>query len=388
MIKTAVIGVGNMGSKYAKLIQNNEISGMKLVAMTRVNDVYREMLKPSFDKGIPVFQSADLLFEAVEASKLSLDAVVIATPHYAHRDLAVRAFKNGLHVMSDKPAGVYIRQAREMEEAAIDSGKEYGMVFNQRTNPLYKHIREIIKSGKYGNLKRVNWVVTDWYRPDKYYTSAAWRATWAKDGGGVLLNQCPHNLDLLTWMCGMPKEIQAFCFEGHHHPIEVEDDATIFMKWQNGATGTFITSTGDAPGVNRLEISLDEAMLVCENGTLKIGELLPELGCSEAEYKKTATDLYKKIDGKWHTLTFDSANEPYKIVLQGFSDKINKTGEMVAEGYEGYNSLLLSNAAYLSSWQNRLITLPEKNSVEAKEFEKIFEKELESKCNSSLSSGQ
>ncbi len=376
MIRTAVIGIGNMGSKYAKLLQDRAISNMELVAMTRVGAAYRDLLAPSFEKGIPVFQTSDELFEAIEAKTISVDAVVIATPHYAHMGQAVRAFKNGLHVISDKPAGVYTRQARLMEEAAKASGKEYGMVFNQRTNPLYQQIREIVQSGKYGSLKRVNWVVTDWYRPDKYFSSSSWHATWATDGGGVLLNQCPHNLDLLAWMCGMPLQLQAFCIEGHFHNIEVEDDVTMYMKWPNGATGTFITSTGDAPGVNRLEISLDEAMLVCENGELRIGELAPELGCSEAEYRMNSTEFFRKIKGDWHTVTFENPGDAYQIVLQSFANKICGTGPMVAEGYDGYMSLMMSNAAYLSSWEGRMITLPAKGSSDELEFEKQFEAQL------------
>lgn len=381
MIKTAIIGVGNMGSKYAKLLQDDSINGMELVAMTRVGEAYKELLKPSLEKDIPIFQSSDDLFDAIESKSIEVDAVIIATPHYAHQEQAVSAFKNNLHVLSDKPAGVYTRQAREMEEAAIASGKEYGMVFNQRTNPLYQQIRQIIKSGQYGKLKRVNWVVTNWYRPDKYFSSSPWRATWAKDGGGVLLNQCPHNLDLLTWMCGMPDEIQGFCSEGHFHPIEVEDDATIFMRWANGATGTFITSTGDAPGVNRLEISLDEAMLVCENDELKIGELKSELGCSESDYRKTSTDYFRKIKGNWKTLNFDNVTNAYQIVLQGFANKIMGTGEMVAEGTDGYLSLMISNAAYLSSWKNKMIKIPSRGSQDELDFEKEFEEELSKKCN-------
>ncbi len=190
----------------------------------------------------------------MENKELSIDAAVIATPHYSHEELAVRAFKNGLYVLCDKPSGVYIRQARIMETEAVKSGKVFSMVFNQRTLPIHIQLYELVNSGKYGTLKRVNWVVTDWYRPEQYYTSSSWHATWDKDGGGILLNQCPHNLDLLQWICGMPVRVQCFCKEGHFHDIEVEDDVTVYFEWENGATGTFISSTGDTPGINRLEI--------------------------------------------------------------------------------------------------------------------------------------
>lgn len=381
VLRAAVIGVGNMGSKYASLLQNKEIAGMELAAITRVRGVYREMLMPSIEAGIPVFETADALYEAVENGSLQLDAIVIATPHYAHEELAVRAFKNGLHVLSDKPSGVYSRQARIMEQAALESGKVYGMVFNQRTLPVYKRLKEIVASGKYGALKRVNWVVTDWYRPNQYYTSSSWHATWDKDGGGVLLNQCPHNLDLLQWICGMPVSVQGFCKEGHYHDIEVEDDVTAYMEWANGATGTFITSTGDAPGVNRLEISLEEAMIVCENGVLRIGELEQEMGGKEADYRMTSEDFFRKIKGTWHEETPEKENEPYQKVMQGFADECMGIGKCVAPGTEGRKSLVLANAIYLSSWTRAMVDLPAEGSSEELAFEEAFEKQLAIKVN-------
>lgn len=381
-----------MGSKYASLLQDGKIEGMELAALTRVGAAYKELLKPSLDKGIPVYQSADELFEAVEKKEILLDAVVIATPHMAHEEQAVRAFKNGLSVMSDKPAGVYTRQARRMneahqasirtQEAAFGKGKPtiYGMVFNQRTTPMYQKIREIVQSKEYGELKRVNWVVTDWYRPNSYYASGTWRATWKKDGGGVLLNQCPHNLDLLQWICGMPKQVTAFCQEGRYHDIEVEDDVTAFLQWENGATGTFITSTGEAPGINRLEISLEEALIVCENGKLKVGELYPELGCKEEEYRKNSKEYFRKLKGTWKEMSVSVEKEPYQKILQGFSDAYFGKGELIASGEEGINSLYLSNAMYISSWSDKKIEIPSVGT----EAELFFEQEFESYLNKKI----
>ena len=381
MIKTAVIGVGNMGSKYASMIQDGLIYGMELSAITRVRGANRERLRQSIEAGIPVYETADALFAAVESKELSIDAVVIATPHYAHESEAVRAFRNGLHVLCDKPSGVYSRQARIMEDEAKKSGKVFGMIFNQRTLPIYIKLHELVGSGKYGALKRVNWVVTDWYRPEKYYTSGAWRATWDKDGGGVLLNQCPHNLDLLQWICGMPVNVQGFCKNGHFHDIEVEDDVTAYFEWKNGATGTFITSTGDAPGMNRLEISLEEAMIVCENGKLRIGEVIDELGCKEAEHRKNSTDFFKKIKGTWTEMTPEKEKNPYEKIIQSFADECLGVGMCIAPGWEGRKSLLISNAVYLSSWERRMVQIPNLESNEEHEFEQLFEKWLDQKRN-------
>jgi predicted dehydrogenase len=379
MIRTAVIGVGNMGSRYASIIQDGQAKGMELAAITRVRGAYREKLLPSIEKGVPVYESADVLFEEVENGKLKLDAVIIATPHYAHEELAVRAFNNGLHVLCDKPSGVYSRQARLMEEAADRSGKVFSMVFNQRTLPVYMKLKEIIFSGRYGTLKRVNWIVTDWYRPEQYYKSSSWHATWDKDGGGVLLNQCPHNLDILQWICGNPIRVQGFCHEGRFHDIEVEDDVTAYLEWENGATGTFITSTGDAPGINRLEISLEEALIVCENGNIRIGELMQEMGGREADYRRESTDYFRKIKGTWTELQTEKEEHPYEKVIQGFSDEINGTGKSIADGREGRKSLLLSNAIYLSSWEKRMVDLPVIGSDFELDFEQRFENALNAK---------
>ncbi len=373
MIRIAVIGVGNMGSRYAQLLQDGLVEGAGLAALTRVKEKYRELLKKSLDAGVPVYESAEALFDAVEKKETELDAVIIATPHYSHEELSVRAFDLGLHVLCDKPSGVYSRQARLMEEAADRSGKVFSMVFNQRTMPVHIRLKELVDSGKYGGLKRLNWVVTDWYRPQRYYSSAPWRATWETDGGGVLLNQCPHNMDLLQWICKSPARVQGFCHEGRFHDIEVEDDVTAYMEWDNGAVGTFITSTGDAPGINRLEISLEEALIVCENGKIKIGELSQELGCPEKEYRRNSGDFFRKISGTWREEVPEEEKQPYVKIIEGFINEIMGRGKSVADGREGRKSLLLINAIYLSSWKKQMVELPVIGSESEREFEQEFE---------------
>ncbi len=377
-IRTAVIGVGNMGSGYAKLIADGEIPGMELAAVTRVREPYRGKIRGALDAGLPVYESADALFEAVDRGELSLDAAVIATPHYAHEEQTLKALFHGFHVLCDKPAGVYSRQARQMEEAwrRAEGNPVYAMVFHQRTNPVYRRMKELTESGKYGRIKRVNWVVTDWYRPDCYYNSVTWRGTWGKDGGGTLLNQCPHNLDLLQWICGMPARVQGFCHEGKYHPIPVEDDVTAYLEWADGATGVFIASTGEAAGVNRLEISLEEALLVCENGSLKVCSVEEELGMKEAEYRRTSQEPFRKLRGSWRTEECGREDSPYREVMRGFADAIRGEGEPVAWGTEGRSSLSLSNAIYLSSWQGRMVELPMPDSKDELLFEREFERLL------------
>ncbi|MCH5269370.1 MAG: Gfo/Idh/MocA family oxidoreductase [Lachnospiraceae bacterium] len=370
-IRLGIIGMGNMGCKYAALIMADKIPDIVLTAVTRVrSDRLSEF------SHLPIYPSADALFSAVEDKSLSLDAVLIATPHYVHQEQMQKAMQLGLHVLCDKPAGVYSRQGRKMrEEAAKHSDKVYAMVFNQRTNPLYRRMKEIVDGKQYGSLKRVNWVVTDWYRPNAYYNLSAWRATWEKDGGGTLLNQCPHNLDLLQWICGMPVSVQGFCHEGKYHPIEVEDEVTAYLEFKNGATGVFIASTGEAPGINRLEISLEDALLVCEKGELKVCEL----GFHEAEYRQTATDSFRKLEGKWLTLAKEGENTQYVDVLRNFAEAVIKRSPLIVDGREGCKSLLLSNAIYLSSWQKCMVMIPEEDSADELLFEQNFEAELRKK---------
>ncbi len=376
MIKTAVIGMGNMGSTYAAMIQNGKISGMELAAFTRVKDQYKKAVEASINGGVPVFDSAKDLFNAVEGGRIKLDAVIICTPHYSHEEIALRAFELGLSVLCEKPLGVYSRQSRRMNEAAQDSGKAFSVMFQFRTQPVYKELKNIVESKKYGKLKRMHWIITDWYRPEKYYQQSSWHSKWKTDGGGVILNQCPHNIDLVQWICGMPVRLQAFCHEGKYHNIEVEDDATVYLEWADGATGTFVSSTGDAPGINRLELFMEEALIICQDNKLKIAELQNELGTTEAQYRKTSTDFFKPIHGTWIESTPPAETEPYQKVLNAFCQECSGTGKAVAAGLDGHKVMLISNAIYLSSWKHKMITIPSPFSKEEIKFEKSFEREL------------
>lgn len=379
-MKVAIIGMGNMGSKYAVMIAENKIPEMELVAATRIRPERFNSIKHILPNDLLIYESADKLFTAYDANEFSIDAVLIVTPHYSHEEIAINAFRRGLHVLCDKPAGVYSRQARNMmaayEQAKLKSpALAYGFIFHQRTFPVYQKMKEIIASKKYGHIKRVNWIVTDWYRPNSYYKADAWRATWAKDGGGTLLNQCPHNLDLLQWICQMPCRVTGFCHEGKYHSIEVEDDVTAYFEWENGATGVFIASTGEAAGVNRLEISLDDALLVCEKGTLKIGHLdKPEI-----EYRTGTQDCFAKPVVIWEHISCEPNEYAYEKLLSNFANHVAGKEDLIASGKEAINSLYLSNAIYLSSWKHKMIEIPKYNTIQEQAFENEFEKFLNEK---------
>lgn len=358
-IKIGIIGMGNMGCKYAEQIATGEVPGMELGAVTRIKREWQERAKSVLPPGLPVYQTAEELLDCG-----SIDAVLIATPHYAHQEQTVAALRRGLHVLCDKPAGVYTAQARAMNEEAATHELVYGMMFNQRTDPLYRTIKELVESGRYGKLKRVNWIVTDWYRPEAYYRAVLWRGTWEKDGGGVLLNQCPHNLDLLQWICGMPVMVRAFCYEGKWHDIEVEDEVTAYLEFPGGATGVFIASTGEAPGTNRLEIVMEDGRIVSEDGALSVYELEGK----EREFCRNAEEAFGKPAGHSVPVQPKGENLQHLGILRNFAEAVLNGQPLIAPGCEGLNSLMLSNAMYLSSWLDRPVQLPVDEELFMKEL--------------------
>ena len=348
-VRLGIIGLGNMGTDHSKNLISGGAPELELAAVADLKESRRTWAKENLPDTVQIFESGDELIE-----KGDIDAVLVATPHYDHPHLVIKALNQGLHALSEKPAGVYTLQVREMNEVAAKSDKVFAMMFNQRSNHVYRKMKEIVSSGEYGQIKRVNWIITDWYRTQAYYNSGGWRATWDGEGGGVLLNQCPHNLDLLQWICGLPVKVQAFCHNGKWHDIEVEDDVTAYLEFENGATGVFVTTTGDAPGTNRFEITLERAKLVCENNELAFYEM----EVSEREFCVTSTEGFGRPKGQWVKLETDGENLQHTAVLRAFAANILRGEPLVARGEEGINGLMLSNAMHLSSWLGQAVTLP------------------------------
>lgn len=347
-VRFGIVGLGNMGSGHAGSFLSGKITDGVLTA---VCDNNKEKLARFAEKHpeITAFDDYNTMLKQAE-----IDAVIIAVPHYEHPPMSIEAFKHGKHVMCEKPAGVYTKQVAEMNAEAGKHNVVFGMMFNQRTDPVYRKMREIIQNGELGNIRRVNWIITSWYRSQCYYDSGDWRATWSGEGGGVLLNQCPHNLDLWQWICGMPSKITAFCHEGKWHEIEVEDDVTVYAEYPNGATGVLVTSTGDAPGTNRFEITGDMGKLVCEGGKLTFFK--NEI--SEQEFSRVNRESFGAPKCERITIETPGENLQHVGVLRAFVDKILGRGELIARGEEGINGLTLSNAMHLSSWTGKTIELP------------------------------
>lgn len=280
-VRVGIVGIGNMGTGHARRIANGELDGAELAAACDINAERLMWAKQQFGDSLQTFETVDAMLDSG-----CVDAIMICNLHFDHPAAAIRAFRKGVHVLCEKPAGVYTKQVREMNEEAERSGVRFAMMFNQRTSPLYMKLKDLIDSGELGDIRRTNWIITTWYRPQSYYDSGTWRATWAGEGGGVLLNQCPHQLDLWQWTIGMlPSRVRAFCSFGKYRDIEVEDEVTAYVEFPNGATGVFVTSIAEVPGTNRLEVTGTRGKVVIEDGKLTFWRLR----VSEPEFNRTAS---------------------------------------------------------------------------------------------------
>lgn len=349
-IRFAVAGLGAMGLAHAKTLLSGAVEEAELTAVVSGNEAHIAQLRACpGGEDVRTFASIPEL-----AASGVCDAVLIATPHRLHVAQTLEAFDAGLAVLLEKPTGVYTAEVRALNEAADRCGLAFGVMFNQRTNPLYRRMHDIVASGELGEIRRTSLIITDWFRAQSYYDSGAWRATWKQDGGGVLLNQAPHNLDLWQWICGMPVRVHAFCGLGRWHDIEVEDDVTAYVEYANGATGTFITCTGEAPGTNRFEISMDGGQLVCEHGRLTLTRLSVPAGRFIREY----AGGYGKPDVTVQDITPSGENPMHAGVMRAFARHMLYGEPMIADGREGLASLMLANAMLLSSFTGGTIALP------------------------------
>lgn len=377
-VRFGIIGIGKMGSQHYMrftygLIKNGVLTAVCDIAPERKKWA-EEKLAP---KGVEFFDDYKALIDSGK-----VDAVLIATPHYYHPVMAIYALEKGLHTLIEKPAGVYTKAVREMNEvAAAKPELTFGIMYNQRTNKLYRFAKELVETGRLGSMKRINWIITNWYRPQAYYDQGGWRGTWAGEGGGVLINQCPHQLDLFQWLGGMPSSVRAHTEVGKNRNINVENDVTAFMEYENGATGVFITSTHDFPGTNRLEIDGDKGKLVIEGGKLTF----TELAVSETEFNAVNRKFMPRIPsrkikkrigllGQAKMFLF----EQHTGIINNFISNILFGTPLIAPGEEGIRGLTISNAIHLSGWTGEKVTLPINEDKYIEELEKRKAEELAS----------
>ena len=344
-IRLGIIGLGLMGRTHAATVTSGKIRGLALTAVCDSDATQRARWPQVAGFGtVPELLASGLV-----------DAVLIATPHYFHPDQGIAALEAGLHVLVEKPVAVHTADAARL--IAAHRGREqqvFAAMFNQRTAACYRRLRTLVNSGELGELRRVSWTITNWFRTAAYYVSGSWRATWAGEGGGVLLNQCPHNLDLLQWIAGQPCRVRAHCHFGKSHAIEVEDEVTAYLEFPNGATGVFITSTGEAPGTNRLELAGELGRVVCENEQLTFLRNTVPMG----EFARTATDGFAQPPVEPVTLDLPPPGGQHAEILQNFADAILTGAPLIAPAAEGIHSVGLANAMLLSTWLDRTVELP------------------------------
>jgi len=346
-LRYAVIGVGNMGSAHSRFIK--DVKGARLVAVCDIDKSKADRI--AAEHGVKAFYRALDLYKAAVC-----DAVIISVPHYGHTPLTIEAFEAGLHVICEKPIAVHKADALRMCDAHKRHPRlKFALMFNQRTDGYYQKIKSLIDGGELGRIYRISWTITNWFRTQAYYNSGGWRATWRGEGGGVLLNQCPHNIDLFQWMFGMPSRVTAYCALGKYHKIEVEDNVTAIFEYGDGRTASFITSTGEYPGTNRLEVACDRGRLVAEAG--KISFMRTEEKVAEFNYT-----TQRQFDGPpvWNVdIPYGSDPVPqHRKIIQNFTDSILNGGDLVARGEEGCKSIELANAMLLSSLEGKAVSLP------------------------------
>lgn len=366
-VKMGIIGFGNMGKSHTDKIMSGMVPNMEIGALCDIDEKKRELIKELYPD-VPVFADAEEMYKSG-----LIDSVTIAIPHYDHAKYAIMGFDYGLNVLTEKPAGVYTKQVKEMNEAAAKSNKVFGIMYNQRTNPLYQKLKKLIEDGELGGIKRITWIITDWYRTQAYHDSSAWRSNWKLEGGGVLINQNPHQLDLWQWLFGMPSKIYARASFGKYRDIEVEDDVMAHFEYDNGVTGQYITSSGEAPGTNRLEIACDRGRVIIERSGAEEKLIFDRITVLEPEFNKNATNGFQKPECWKCEIPVEGApGEQHVGIFKDFANAVLKGEKLLAPGEEGINGLTISNAIHLSAWTGEMIDL--KNFPDDKFYEMLQDK--------------
>lgn len=370
IVKYGIIGFGAHAELcYAKmLLENKDVENATISAICEPNEKRIEAVKPTLPENITFFTD----YKEMLDSGL-IDAAIITSPHPFHPEMVIECLKRNISVMCEKPAGVYAKQVKEMIEASKNSDALFGMMFNQRTNCIYRKAKEMIENKEIGRLQRINWVITSWYRPDKYYEVSPWRATWKGEGGGLIINQACHQIDLLQWLVGeMPESVNGFLGFGQWHNIEADDEITAFLKYKNGATGIFITTTGEYPGCNRLEISGTLGKLTVEGEKL----IFAKLDADTDDFSRNAEGPYDRPNVEKIEVETDGQNPQHKGIIQNFTNALLGKEELKIHGSEGLDAVELINSIIYSGWHNG-------QTVQVPVNEDDYYNELQDKINNS-----
>ena len=349
-VRIGIIGIGNMGRSHGDRLLKNEVPHMRLFAACDIDSEARAWAKEHWPN-VPIYESAEEMFEKAE-----LDAALIAVPHFDHAKYTIMAFERGLHVYCEKPSGVYTKQVMDMIEASKKYNKVFSAGFQQRTTPVFQKIREMVQSGELGHIKKIIWIITSWYRPQAYHDSSAWRSTWKYEGGGTIVNQNPHNIDLFQWMFGMPDQVLATIDYGKYYDIEVDDDVSVLMRYDNGTIGIYTTSTGEQPGTNRLEISCDMGKLVYENGVLTFWR--NEM--SERAFNLQNTRSFPSIKCTPEIIEVPHATmQQHNALLENFALAVITGSPLLAPGEDSIREVTLADSFYYSDWTSDWVSTKE-----------------------------
>lgn len=364
-MRIGITGAGFIGCLHGKNILEGKVPQAELVGVVARSSRTKDKVKEQLGTEVIIFQSDIEMYQ----SKL-LDGVIIATPHYSHPDQGIEAFQNNLHVLMEKPVGVYSANVRKLNQVAINSNKKFALMFNLRAKQIFKKVKRLLDDKVIGEIRRIHWNITDMYRSQAYYDSNEWRATWAGEGGGVLINQASHYLDLFQWFFGMPQNLRADCYVGRYRNIEVEDDVTAYMNFAGGANAIFHVSTGEVCGSNRLEIVGDAGKIILENQDITIFKSV----MSGSQFNKINTEVWAQPTFTKEVLSFEDNLLSHADIISNWIEACLSDTPIIAPGVEGVQSLLLSNAMYLSAWKNTTINFP----FDENEFSAQLQKKVQS----------
>ncbi|SEW38038.1 Gfo/Idh/MocA family protein [[Clostridium] fimetarium] len=365
IVRMAIIGVGNMGMKYATMINDGKVKRMVLTAVCARSEDSKKWVRENLNDGVQIFSSSDELFSNGDL----YDAVLITTPHKSHPQLAIEAFELGKHVFCEKPAGVSLIDAKKMEVAAYKAGKKYAMMFHLRTYPVIKKLKQLLQENTIGTIDRMILENSIYYRTKFYHESGSWRSSWAGEGGGALINQGQHILDYWQWMFGMPEAIIADIPFGKYNDFEVDDEATLLMEYPNKKSAVFILTTGEIQREEKLSIIGSKGKISMYGNKIEV-----ERNEADAvEYGMTAKiNTRDNMKTTSETIICDAPSEPYEIILNNFSEAVLDGTDLIASGKDGSNTLEISNAAYMSAWLNQKITFP----IDAFVYDKMLQEHI------------
>ena len=353
MVRVGIAGIGYIAEEYIKLFTQGKIQNAVIAALSSRNIAHMQEIRNKYALDAALFSDYDTMLESG-----CIDMVMICTPHFHHPGMAVRAIEAGIHTMIEKPVGVWPAELEALMNCVNSHPQvQSGVLYCRRANPVFARIKQLLTENTIGSLKRVTWIITDMYRPQCYFDAVDWRGTYSGEGGGMLMNQVSHHIDLLTWLCGLPEATQAHCYTARERNIEVENEVSITMDYPGGAIGQFIASTREYPGTSRLELSGSKGQIILDNEQQLTLRTLEE---DERKFAVTAKDPYPSIPYAEEIMRFDTPDNPtiQAMIINNFVSALSGEAEVLCPVEEAVTAQQFIQGAYLSGWQGKKLQLP------------------------------